>query len=252
MILQTEAFVLRSIDYGETSQIVTLFTRQRGKIAVMAKGARRSGSRFGSSLQPMSYTSVVVYYKPSRGVQTLSESSHLHFFDGITRDLERVSCGLRIVELVYALMQEEEQNPHVFILVLEVLERLNRTHERTENLLFYFQLHFASVLGFAPDIEREALDALSDTGFLSFETGAILTDRSAGGTSIRSASRRALRAFAICARANLDTVMRMRLDQKTCLELGRLIDDFLRYHVEESFPTRTAKIVSQMLNSSKQ
>ncbi len=246
MIIKTEAFVLRSIDYGETSRIVTLFTRRRGKLAVMAKGARRSGSRFGSSLQPMSYCSVVVYYKPSRSVQTLSESSHLHFFDGITRDLERVSCGLRIVELVHALMQEEEQNHRVFTLVLEVLERLNRTHERTENLLFYFQLQFASMLGFAPDVERAAVEALSDTGFLSLETGAILPVRRPEGASIRPASRRALRAFAVCARADLEKVMQMRLDPKTRLEIGRLIDDFLRYHVEESFPTRAAKIVNQM------
>ena len=246
MILQTEAFVLRSIDYGETSRIVTLFTRQRGKIAVMARGARRSGSRFGSSLQPMSYSSVVIYYKPSRGIQTLSESSHLHFFDGITRDLERVSCGLRIIELVYALMQEEEQNQRVFILVLEVLERLNRTVERTDNLLYYFQLRFASILGFAPDIERNAVEALSETGFLSLETGAILPVRPPHAASVRQASRRALRAFAICARAALETVMRMRLDPATERELSRLIDDFVHYHVEESFPTRAAKIVGQM------
>lgn len=246
MILQTEAFVLRSIDYGETSQIVTLFTRHRGKIAVMARGARRSGSRFGSSLQPMSYTSVVVYYKPSRNVQTLSESSHLHFFDGITRDLERVSCGLRIIELVYALMQEEEQNQRVFALVLQVLERLNRAHERTENLLFYFQLRFATVLGFAPDIERDAVESLNETGYLSLETGGITPGRPAGVAAVRQGSRRALRALAVCARSDVDVVMRMRLDAKTQLEMSRLIDDFLRYHFEESFPTRTAEILSQM------
>lgn len=248
MILQTEALVLRSIDYGETSRIVTLFTRQRGKVAVMAKGARRSGSRFGSSLQPMSYTHVVIYYKPSRGVQTLTESSHVHFFDSITRDLARVSCGLRVVELVHALMQDEEQNASAFDLVLEVLERLNRTVERTENLLFYFQIRFASVLGFEPDIHREALDNLSDVGVLSLESGTILPQRRDGDRSIRSASRQALRAFAVCARADLETVMRMRLDAATTRELSRLIDDYLRYHVEDSFPTRTAKIVSQMLD----
>lgn len=248
MIISTEAIVLRSIDYGETSKIVTLFTRERGKLAAMAKGARRSGSRFGSSLQPMSYSSVVLYYKPSRGVQTLSESSHVHFFDGITRDLERVSCGLRVIELLQALMQDEEQNPRVFNLVLQVLDRLNRTHERTENLLFYFQLRFASILGFAPDIEREVLDALSETGFLSLETGSILANRDMDAGSIRQADRRSLRAFAVCARAELEAVMRMRLDPKTRLELSRLIDDFLRYHVEESFPTRTAKIVGQMMS----
>lgn len=248
MILQTEALVLRSIDYGETSRIVTLFTRQRGKVAVMAKGARRSGSRFGSSLQPMSYTHVIIYYKPSRGVQTLTESSHVRFFDSITRDLARVSCGLRVVELVHALMQDEEQNASAFNLVLEVLERLNRTVERTENLLFYFQIRFASVLGFEPDIHREALDNLADAGVLSLESGTILPQRRAGDRSIRPASRQALRAFAVCARADLETVMRMRLDSTTTRELSRLIDDYLRYHVEDSFPTRTAKIVSQMLD----
>lgn len=251
MILQTEAVVLRSIDYGETNQIVTLFTRQRGKIAAMAKGARRSGSRFGSTLQPMSYTHVVIYYKPSRGVQTLSESSHVHFFDGIMRSLESVSCGLRIVELVHALMQDEEQNASAFNLVLQTLERLNRTFERTDNLLFYFQLRFASVLGFAPDINRDALESLPDTGILSLENGTILPGRASGSGAIRAASRQSLRAFAVCARADLESVMRMRLDPGTRLELSRLIDDYLQYHVEDAYPTRTAKIVSQMLDGSR-
>ncbi len=250
MILQTEAFVLRSIDYGETSRIVTLFTKQRGKVAVMAKGARRSGSRFGSSLQPMSYTHVVIYYKPSRNVQTLSESSHLHFFDGITRNLESVSCGLRIVELVHALMQEEERSPRAFDLVLEVLDRLNRTFERVDNLLYYFQLRFASVLGFAPDVDRDVLDDLADSGCLSLETGTILPFRHAPAGTVRAASRQALRAFAVCAQADLEHVMRMNLSPKLRLELGRLIDDYLRYHVEDAYPTRTAKIVSQMLGGS--
>jgi DNA repair protein RecO (recombination protein O) len=250
MILQTNAVVLRSIDYGETSQIVTLFTRQRGKVAAMAKGARRSGSRFGSSLQPMSYSHVVIYYKQSRGVQTLSESSHVHFFDGITRSLERLSCGLRIVELVHALMQEEEQNSSAFNLVIQALERLNRTCERTDNLLFYFQLRFASILGFAPDIDRDALEHVSDSGVLSLENGTILPQRPPGSRAIRAASRKSLRAFAVCALADLETVMRMRLNPSTSLEVGRLVDDYLRYHVEDAYPTRAAKIVGQMLEGS--
>jgi len=251
MILQTEAVVLRSIDYGETSQIVTLFTRQRGKVAAMAKGARRSGSRFGSTLQPMSYTHAVIYYKPSRGVQTLSECSHVHFFDGIMRSLESVSCGLRVVELVHALMQDEEQNASAFNLVLQTLERLNRTVERTDNLLFYFQLRFASVLGFAPDINREALESLAERGILSLENGTISPERVSASGTIRAASRQSLRAFAVCARADLESVMRMHLDPGTRLELSRLIDDYLRYHVEDAYPTRTAKIVSQMLDDSR-
>lgn len=249
MIIRTEAIVLRSIDYGETSEIVTLFTRQMGKLAVMAKGARRAGSRFGSSLQPTSYTQVVFYHKGSRSVQTLTESSHVRSFHGIMRDLESVSYGLRIVELVYALMQEQEENPMVFNLLLEVLERLSRTPAYTENLFHFFQLRFATVLGFAPDIQKEALEALpGHGGLLSLETGAVLPAGSTEGRTVRRASRTALRAFAILARADLETAVRMRTNRKVMNELSRLIEDFFRYHVEDAYPTRSTRIVGQMLD----
>ncbi|MEX1054720.1 MAG: DNA repair protein RecO [Rhodothermales bacterium] len=190
MIIRTDAVVLRSLDYGETSEIVTLFTRDRGKLAVMAKGSRRSGTRFGSSLQPMSYTQVVFYYKPSRSVQTLSESSHIRSFHGITRNLNALSHGLRIVELASALMQEEEQNTQVFNLLVDSLDRLHRSPAHTENVLFYFQLHFASILGFAPDIDRVALDELPEHGgLLNLDNGSIAPSANSDARTLRRASR---------------------------------------------------------------
>lgn len=251
MIVRTDAVVLRSIDYGETSQIVTLFTRQKGKLAVMAKGARRPNSRFGSTLQPMSYTQVVFYFKGSRSVQTLSESSHVRTFNSISRSLEGLSCGLRVVELVYALVQDEEQNPMVFNLLIEVLDRLNSSADRLDNLYFYFQLRLASILGFAPHIERDDVESIPDSGgLLALETGAVVPSTFGDGAQVRRASRTALRAFAVFARGDLGTVMRMKIDQRTSLDLSRLIEDFLRYHVEDAYPTRTSRIIGQMLDRS--
>lgn len=251
MIVRTEAIVLRSVDYGETSQIVTLFTRQKGKLAVMAKGARRTSSRFGSSLQPMSYTQAVFYYKGSRGVQTLSESSHVRPFHGIMRSLEGLSYGLRMVELVNALLQDEEQNPHVFDLLVEILDRLNRTGSRLENLFHFFQLRLASILGFAPNFDRDAVDRVPPSGgVIALETGSIHPTHPGAAAGVSRASRRALRAFAVLARADLETVMRMRIDERTLAEVSRLIEDFLRYHVEDAYPVRSSRIVGQMLDRS--
>ncbi|MEX0600083.1 MAG: DNA repair protein RecO [Rhodothermales bacterium] len=249
MIVRTEAIVLRSIDYGETSEIVTVFTRDMGKLTVMAKGARRPKSRFGSTLQPMSYTEVVFYYKETRGIQTLTESSHVRAFHGISRSLEGLSYGLRIVELVYALMQEEERNPIVFDLVLEILEELNRTATRLESLFHFFQLRLATVLGFAPHIEREDVERIPESGgVIALEDGSILPTEPGGAITVRRGSRKALRAFAIFARADLETVMRMRVDKRTHIELSRLIEDFIRYHVEDAYPSRSARIIGQMLD----
>ncbi len=247
MIIRTEAIVLRVMKYRETSQIVTLFTREKGKMAVLAKGARLLKSRFGSSLQPMSYTQVVFYHKPTRGLQTLSESTHVQFFHGISRNLEKISIGLRIVELIYALMPEEEQNPQVFNLLVEVLGRLDEAEAHTINVLPYFQMRLGTVLGFAPDIDRDMVEHLPDEGgVLALDTGAILPP-DATPRAARRAARTALRAFAILARADLDTVMRMRLDAETRREVNALIEDFLRYHVEDAYPSRSDKIIGQLL-----
>lgn len=249
MIIRTEAVVLRSMKYSETSRIVTLFTREKGKISVLAKGARQTKSRFGSSLQPMSYTQVVFYYKASRGLQTLTESSHVVPFHHIARDLARISTGLRVVELVNAVMQQEEQNPLVFNLLLQVLHRLDAAPEHAENLLPYFQLKLSAVLGFAPSIDREDVLRLSESGgLLLLDTGEILpygeTQRAG-----RGASREALRAFAICARAELDAVMRLTLAPDVFLELDMLVEDFLRYHLEDAYPSRSSRVVEQMRSS---
>ena len=149
-IIRTEAVVLRSLDYGETSQIVTLFTREKGKLGVMAKGARRPKSSFGATLQPMAYTQVVFYYKPTRTLQTLSESSHVESFHSLRRDLKSITVGLRIVELVDALMEEENAQPDVFALLVRTLRRLDATETRVTNLWPYAQLRLAQMLGVAP------------------------------------------------------------------------------------------------------
>ncbi len=248
MIVRTDAVVLRSMDYGETSRIVTLLTREKGKLSVMAKGARLPKSRFGSSLQPMSYVQALFYYKPTRGLQTLRESAHVRLFSGIGRDMEKIALGLRMMELLSALMQEEQCLPPVFNLALESLERLDAAEARAANVWPYFQLRLAGLLGFAPAIDREVVQALTnDGGVLTLGAGAIVPIEAAGGG--QRASRSALRAFAVFARADLDVAMRMRLEPAVRREVERLIEAYLRYHVEEAYPNRSGKVIGQLFDN---
>lgn len=251
MIVRTEAVVLRNLNYGETSQIVTLFTREKGRLAVMAKGARRTKSKFGSSLQPMAYTQVVFYYRETRGLQTLSESAHLEPLLGLRRDLEKITLGLRLVELVYALTEEENAQPPLFRLLTGSLRALDAATERPANVLPYFQLRLADVLGFAPAFEKQDVEALPDEGgVLTLGSGRLYPAGEAHGASApeagQRASRAALRAFAVFARADLADVMRMRLSDAHRREVQALADDYLRYHVQEAFPDRSAKVTAHL------
>ncbi len=261
-IIRTEAVVLRSIDYGETSQIVTLFTRKKGKLGVMAKGARRPKSSFGATLQPMAYTQVVFYYKPTRTLQTLSESSHVESFHRLRRDLTPITLGLRIVELVDALMETEDAQPEVFALLVRALRRLNAREPRAANLWPYVQLQLAQILGVAPAVERERVEAVTDEGgLLSLVDGGVYPDsgrdlapdsnrdrsgRNAAPEESRHASRAALRAYAVCARADLDTVMRLEMTPPVRQEVDALVRDFLRYQFDDAYPDRSRSVIAQI------
>lgn len=245
-IIRTQAIVLRGMDYSETSRIVTLFTRKQGKMSVMAKGARRTKSSFGSTLQPMAYTQVVYYYKPTRTLQMLSESSHVKAFHRLNRSLEKITIGLRVVELVDALMEEEDPQPRVFSLVLQTLDALDRAEARVENLWPFVQLRVARLLGVAPSIDRDNVEAVTDEGgILSLANGGVYP-RSARPSHARPASRSALRAFAILARADLDVVLRMDLDPQTRARVHRLVAEYMQFHFESAYPTRSRDVIAQL------
>ena len=99
-ILHTEAIVIRTIDYSETSRIVTLFTREEGKMGVMAKGARAAKSRFGSTLEPMSRIAAIIHCRPGRDLQILSEASHVAHLPTLRMELDRMESAFRMIELV--------------------------------------------------------------------------------------------------------------------------------------------------------
>lgn len=245
-IIRTEAVVLRSLDYGETSQIVTLFTRDNGKIGVIAKGARRPKSSFGATLQPMAYTQVVFYYKPTRTLQTLSESSYVESFHRLRRGLKTITVGLRIVELVDALMEKEDPQPEVFELLVQALRRLNGTDARVANLWPYVQLRLADRLGVAPSVERANVEAVTETeGLLSLADGGVYPVDTTPERP-RRASREALRAYAIYARADLNTVMRLEMDPDVRREVETLVRDFLRYQFDDAYPDRSRSVIAQI------
>lgn len=149
MIEKTEAVVLRSVKYGDTSKIVTLYTRRFGKISVIAKGARSKKSAFGSALEPMSYIQAVFYRKESRDVQTLSHASHIDLFRAIAGDERKLIVGLCIIEFLHASIHDQEEQQEVFDLLYRTLKSLNDCEHGALAILVWFLVRLAANLGFA-------------------------------------------------------------------------------------------------------
>ncbi|CAN5560188.1 DNA repair protein RecO [soil metagenome] len=244
MIVRTDAVVLRAFDYGETSRIATLYTRTHGRVSVLARGARRPKSRFGSTLQPMAYIQAVFFRRDGRGLQTLKEAAHVRLWHRTQADLERLTGALRMIELTRALTEEEEASPLTFRLLVDHMEALENAPE-TETVLPHFQLRFARILGFSPDVRREDVESIEgEGGQLSLENGRVLPIGT--GAAGPRAGRGALRAFAILARTDLATALRLRLTPAERNETQTLADAYMRHHVEEAYPDRVRRVTDQL------
>ncbi len=245
MIVRTEAIALRSVDYGETSQIVTLYTKRMGTVAVMAKGARGARSRFGSALQPMSHLQAVFYYKSSREVHSLSEASHMSVFKQLRRDIGRLSMGLRIVETVGTLMPRPESNEDAFQTILDVLTRLDVEDGHWANLLPYFQLQLSAVMGFAPVLDKEQIEQVGTSGgYIQLEDGSAVTSKPP--VPAIPASRQAVRALGVMLHADLSTILRMNVAPPLLDELGEIVETYLNYHVIDFRQSRSKRVFENM------
>lgn len=243
MIAKTEAVVLKSIPYSETSLIVSAYSRELGRISLMARGARRPRSKFGSALQTMSHIQGVIYYKEGRDIFPLNEASLVHRRRNLVRDLGKIAVGLRVVELVRGLTQEHDSNADIFNLLVQTLDHIDSTHDRVFNVLLYFQLKLATCLGIEPNIDKASVESIDREGFLVLGTGEIVKTIA---PTAKTASRKALRTFAIVSRADLDTICRMEIDDRTGREVTALIDAYFRYHFDHAYPDRSTAVLNRL------
>ncbi|MBN1503911.1 MAG: DNA repair protein RecO [Candidatus Eisenbacteria bacterium] len=152
-ICKTEAIVTKSLKLGETSKIVWLYTKDFGKVKVVAKAARAPKNRFGSSLELFTHSAVVFYKKDRRDLQLLSQSDALRHFRAFEADVAKFAFASAVIELLDSMVMGEEPNPGLFQLVLDALARLEACPRSALRTVFWsFELHAADLLGYRPEL----------------------------------------------------------------------------------------------------
>ena len=147
------ALVIRSVDVFETSSVLTLFTRELGKVSALAKGARRLRSPFQSGLDLLSVCDSVMLHKASEALDLLTEAMLVERFDSLRRDLSALYAGYYISELLGELTHNHVPHPRLFDAAVVTLRHLNDAQLRSRRVL-RFELACLRELGLMPALEH--------------------------------------------------------------------------------------------------
>ena len=156
--VKTEAVVLRSFRYGEADRILHVYTLDRGRVGAIAKGIRKTKSRFGARLEPFSHVELLLH-KGSGELHTVTGVSLVDAHRSAREDPYRLSVGLVGAEAMLRLFVEEEQNERAFealtrfLTAVDALPAGSRGRAGLDPLALAFQLKLLSLSGYVPHLE---------------------------------------------------------------------------------------------------
>ena len=151
MSIKDTAICIRTVDYSETSQIVTFFAREKGKFSAIAKGAKRPKSPFNGTIEPFSYGPVVFIQKPKLAV--LTEFKQKPIFKNTIKDLFILNCSLFASELLNNFTDDYDSHPELYDSFLQFLNDLQQPTDSKNAallMLIFFQLSLLKEVGLQP------------------------------------------------------------------------------------------------------
>jgi len=147
------ALVLRVVEFSETSSIVTLFTREFGKVRGLAKGARRPKSSFESALDLLSLCRIVFLRKSSDSLDLLTEAKLERRFRAAGRDLSSLYAAYYVAELLAELTDDGDPHPELFDAACQTLAALGALGSPVATVLLRFELNALRLLGHMPQLD---------------------------------------------------------------------------------------------------
>jgi DNA repair protein RecO (recombination protein O) len=128
-----------------------LYTKEFGKLSVIAKGARDEKRKFGSALEPMNAVAAVLYKKEQHDLHLLTQCDLTEPFGRLSDDMERMSAAMTVVELIDVVTNGEEHNVRLFAALVDTLRAINSATKNSINALYYLEMKLAEIMGFQPN-----------------------------------------------------------------------------------------------------
>lgn len=225
MLQKCEGIVIRSTDYGETNKIITLYTREWGKIGVMARGAKKPNSRLSAITQLFTHGYFLV--KRGSGLGGLQQGEIASSMRSIREDIFLTAYTCYIVELTDKVTEEKKTNPFQFELLHQTLNYINEGYDQ-DVLMYIYEMKMLNVMGLYPILNHCSVCGCTDGHFsFSIREGGLIChrclDKDPYHLKISQAAVKLLRIFYYFDLSRLGTIS---IKDETKMELKRVISTY--------------------------
>ncbi len=245
MIFKTKGIVLRSVKYGETSLVVTVFTELFGAQAYLVNGirsARKTGNR-SAMFQPASILEMEVYHNEQKSLQRIKEYSRAHLFHHIMDDVIKNGIAMYMVELLLKTLRQPEQNSNLFYFCEDALLQLDAAEKTVAaNFALFFSLHLADFFGF-----RIGNNMVSgEEVYLDLQEGEFISSQPVHPYFISGAQ--ALVTDELLKTRLPEELTHIKLNKQTRRELLLKYQEFYGLHIHEFGQMKTLPVLHELLS----
>lgn len=244
MTQKTKGIVLRSIKYGETSLVVTIFTELFGMQTYMVNGARSAKKTGNKSvmLQPAAILDMEVYHNDQKSMQRIRESSWAYLYQNIFSDVIKNSIAVYMIELLQKSLKQPEQNSDLFYFCEDCFIQLDNADQQVAaNFPLFFSLHLPDFFGFKITNNRKAAEG----DFLDLKEGSFVSNQPAHPYFI-DPSHASITGEILKMRIPSE-LAQLKLNKQTRRELLLKYQEYYALHIQDFGKLKTLQVLNEVL-----
>jgi DNA repair protein RecO (recombination protein O) len=230
---KTQAYILKTQDYRDTSILGDFYTRDFGKIKGIVRGVRDARGRYGSTLEPFSLNEIL-FYKRRRGgdLHQVTQVELVSMFPEVREDMERLSYASYFIQLVNELVEVEDANPRIFDLLSDALRFLSSSSS-PKRCARIFEVKLFALLGLMPEIGMcvSCQKTNPDPAYFNVALGGIHCKGCRADQTSFPVSKGTLNFMEHVRRSELQGLHHVKVAQEVGEELQKILRRFVDFHL---------------------
>jgi DNA repair protein RecO (recombination protein O) len=234
--IKTTGIVIKEVHTGEADKIVTLFTRNMGRITGSAKGARRPRSRLIAGTQLLCYSNFVLF--KGKEMYSINSCDVIEPFYDIRNSVEKLTCAAHMTDIINDIVQENQPAIELLKLFLNSLYMISNSKRPILQVITVFEIKLLSILGYAPWVNgcvNCGNNEIDNMSFSFIKCGFVCKNCTAIDKSSIKLSEGAVKAIYYIVLSNMTNIFNFEVSHEVLNEIRRVSKIYLKKQLEKDY-----------------